>query len=80
MNIRCATDEDEVGRTIELPFRFGDVVYHRVRSERIAGIVVGFVVFATEVCVKIRWEDDLTVTDHPVWELSLTYEPIDPGS
>jgi hypothetical protein len=40
-------------RTIHLPFAFGDMVYHRARSERVRGMVTGFHARPTSLLIAV---------------------------
>jgi hypothetical protein len=62
-------------RTVKLPFDFGDIVYHRARGERVAGMVVGFVVLPAAMRILVRWGDDLTIDEHSFFELSSDFTP-----
>lgn len=66
---------DSPRRTVHLPFDFGQVVYHRARSERVAGLVIGFVVVQNDLRILVRWGDDLCQVEHSFFELSTEYEP-----
>jgi len=62
--------------TVRLPFDFGDQVYHRAKTEKVPGSVVGYKIYPgnlIQVCV--RWGNDLCVCEHWLFELSSEYIP-----
>lgn len=63
-------------RLVRLPFAFGETVYHRIRTERIPGIVTGFHVRPNNVLIAITWGDSLVESSHYFHELSTEYEPV----
>lgn len=73
-------DEDAFPRIVELPFRFGDTVYLKVRTEKIPGSVCGFLIFPGGLTVKVTWGDDACDCFHYPFQLSTEYIPIAPGS
>ncbi len=68
--------EDSSRRTVRLPFAFGDVVYHRVREDKVAGIITGFHIRPTSIVIAVTWGDNLAETMHYFHELTTEYEPI----
>jgi hypothetical protein len=59
------------------PFEFGDIVYHRARTEKVAGIVIATLIMPEHrVKVLVRWGDNLEVVEHHVCELSSEFEPL----
>ena len=60
----------DTGRSVRLPYAFGDIVYHLVKKEKIAGMVVGFVVSPGGTKILVRWGDDLGQGEHYFMELA----------
>lgn len=60
---------NEERRVFELPFRFGQVVYHKTATQKIAGLVIGFVIHANEEFVQVRFGDTMGIGDYYVYEL-----------
>jgi hypothetical protein len=46
--------------TIELPFEIGDFIYHKVRAEKVRGMVKAFHIEDKSISIKVIWGDDLT--------------------
>lgn len=71
-----ACDPDENSVVIETPFRFGQIVYHKVATEKVAGIVIGFVVvMGSPAKCLVKWGDDRGQDEHFAIELSAEYNP-----
>ena len=68
-------NETRCPRTVKLPFDFGDIVYHRVRTERVPGIVVGFVVVPSTVKILVRWGSDCSQDEVNFFELTTEFTP-----
>lgn len=60
---------------VRLPFNYGELVYHRAKSERVAGMVTGFVVTENRVQVIVTWSDDLRGGTFEHFELTSEFEP-----
>lgn len=60
---------------VRIPFSYGDIVYHRAKSERIAGMVTGYSLFPGGMHVLVTWENDLTEKRHYLCELAAEFEP-----
>ena len=76
-----AEDEDEFPRIVELPFRFGEVVYLKLREQKVPGQVIGYCVNPGNLTVRVVWCDDGCEQCFYPWQLTRTYEPIlFPGS
>jgi hypothetical protein len=67
--------ETRSGRSVRLPFAFGERVYHRAKAEKVAGIVTGFVIHPQELQVYVRWGDNLDVGTHFFLELTTEFQP-----
>jgi hypothetical protein len=65
--------EDRYPRTVRLPFDFGDVVYHRVRKERVGGFVIGFIIVPGVTKVLVKWDGDLNQDEHFFCELTTEF-------
>jgi hypothetical protein len=66
--------EAKPGRTVRLPFDYGQIVYHRARVEKVPGMVTGFNFRASQMWVQVTWGDNLTVDTHCFYELTTEYE------
>jgi hypothetical protein len=63
------------GPVVRLPYAFGQIVYHRARREKMAGMVTGFSVRAGSVYALVTWGEDLREGAHLVFELTTEFEP-----
>jgi hypothetical protein len=63
------------GRSVRLPFGFGDTVYHKARIERVPGYVVGFIVVPGQTKILVRWGTDLQQDEHFFGELTTEFTP-----
>jgi hypothetical protein len=63
--------------TIRLPYEFGTIVYHVARAERLAGVVIGFVVTSNGTKILVRWGSERLDQDE-CWfhELSTEFTPL----
>ena len=68
-------DSTEPGRTVRLPYDFGDIVYHQTSTGKVRGMVIGFLVVPGATKMLIRWGDDLGQTENFFFELSSEHEP-----
>jgi hypothetical protein len=59
----------------EVPYAFGDIVYHRAGTEGVRGIVNCFVMTESEIRIGVVWGDDLQVGHHYAYELTDEYVP-----
>ena len=58
------------------PFDFGDIVYFKCRTQKIPGMVIGFVyVSGSPGKVLVKWGDDAQQMEHFLIELTTEYEP-----
>ena len=63
-------------RTVDLPYRFGQVMFLANRDACIPGMVVGYTVIPGALKPVIRWSNDPnSSTDHFLCELTEEYEP-----
>jgi hypothetical protein len=60
---------------LRLPYDYGQVVYHKLRAEKIAGYVTGYQAYQGGFLVCVTWEDSLTESPHYAYELSLEHIP-----
>jgi hypothetical protein len=67
--------DDRHPRTVKLPFAFGDIVYHKARSERVTGYVIGFIVIPGQTKIIVKWGDDLQQDEHFFGELTSEFTP-----
>jgi hypothetical protein len=67
-------ESTEPGRTVRLPYSFGDIVYHRVKTEKLAGMVTGFSVRERGLMVCVVWADGLNESFHHFFELTTEFE------
>jgi hypothetical protein len=65
---------DRNGRTVKLPFAFGDIVYHRSRADKVPGMVTGYTVRERGVLPLIMWSDNLCEGQHNFYELTTEFE------
>lgn len=63
-----------VKQSVDLPFRFGETVYHRCHHERRPGLVTGFILRPSGLLISVSW-GDRSETDHFDYELVSEYEP-----
>jgi hypothetical protein len=68
-------DADRSGRTVRLPFAFGEIVYHRARTEKIPGMVTGFQIRERGTVNLVMWSDNLCEAAHSFFELTTEFEP-----
>jgi hypothetical protein len=61
-------------RTIRLPFGFGDTVYHRVRREKVPGMVTAYIIEGGQTQIRVRW-DNMDETVHQFFELATEFTP-----
>ena len=61
---------DRQGRSVRLPYGFGDIVYHRASSEKEAGIVSGFIVRERGLLICVVWGRDKSEGHHSFFELT----------
>lgn len=66
---------DGTRKPVRLPFDFGDVVYHRLKAEKIPGMVTGFSVRRDTVFVIVTWANDLDEQVHNLYELTQEFTP-----
>lgn len=64
---------------IELPYDYGDVVYHKTKSERVKGMVVGYTLRPSNFMVIVIWEENLEEIAHYPVELTREFEPTYPA-
>jgi hypothetical protein len=57
------------------PFEFGEIVYHRARTEKIGGVVTGFIALKSMVKILVVWGDDLNQVEHQFFELTTEFTP-----
>jgi hypothetical protein len=62
-------------RVVRLPFDFGETVYHRMRTDKVPGMVTGYNVGPVDVAVRVTWGDDLHEFQHYFFELTTEFEP-----
>lgn len=74
--IQPDTELDEHSTVIELPFRYGEVVYHKLRIEREPGMVSGFQLRHSRTLVIVQWADPFEEKYHDAWELQREHSPI----
>jgi hypothetical protein len=60
---------------LRLPFACGDVVYHRAKTDKVGGIVTGFVIRQDGVQILVTWGDDLREGSHAFYELTMEFSP-----
>lgn len=63
-------------RSVRLPFEFGDVVYHRARGDKVAGLVTRYNITQRGTEVGVTWGDGLDIGWHDFFELTEEYSPI----
>ncbi len=71
---------DDDCRIIEIPFPFGTVVFHAIRTERIPGMVTAYNVRNDRLTIGVTWGDSISEAYHHPYELTTEYEPLFPGS
>jgi hypothetical protein len=62
-------------RTVRLPFDFGQTVYHRSKSDKVAGMVTAYTICPNATMVQVTWGDDLRTFSHYFFELTTEFEP-----
>lgn len=67
-------------RIFELPFPFGSIVFHKLRSEKIPGMVTAFNFRRGRTTCGVTWGNDLCEMYHLPEELVTEYQPLFPGS
>jgi hypothetical protein len=67
-------ETDRQSRTVRLPFAFGEIVYHRARTEKIPGMITGFQVRERGILNLVMWSDSLCEAGHSFFELTSEFE------
>ena len=68
-------DVATVMRPKNLPFDFGTVVYHRVRMDKVKGLVTQYVFGRQAYKVGVTWGDNLELCYHDAFELTEEHVP-----
>lgn len=55
---------------IDLPYDFGEIVYLKIRSERVKGMVTGYYINHSTLMIAITWADTLHEIHHYPFELT----------
>jgi hypothetical protein len=64
------------GRTVRLPYHYGDTVYLTGREDHVPGIVIGYEILPGALKAQVRWTDyAFTPVEHFLCELTTEYEP-----
>ncbi len=67
---------DEHSTVIELPFRYGEIVYHKLRTEKTPGMISGFQVRLGRTLAIVQWTDPFEEKYHDAYELQREHSPI----
>jgi hypothetical protein len=57
-------------------YRFGDIVYLRIREERVAGMVTAIHLYPTGKTYGVSWADDGQESVHYALELDTEFAPL----
>ena len=67
---------DGTRKPVRLPFDFGDIVYHKIKTERLPGMVTGFILRDNVTMILVTWSDNLCgESTHRLFELTTEFEP-----
>jgi hypothetical protein len=67
--------DERYHRTVRLPFDFGQIVFHRIRAERVPGYVIGFIIVPGQTKILVRWGDNLDQDECFFGELTTEFMP-----